>query len=109
MKTKTAICEYLRLNHSGRENAVHSKEIQRVFCIDGRTVRRNISSLRQDGWPICSDETGYYYADNQREVNNTVGRLNEMLTKVSNARNGLLCAPVLFSAPREIEVTIKLR
>lgn len=109
MDKKKAICEYLRKDHTGRERAVHSKELQIIFKLDGRSIRRIISSLRQDGHPICSDESGYYYADNQQEINNTVARLNELVTKISNARTGLLFASVLGEKDRIIEVTIKVR
>ena len=74
MDKKKAICEYLRKNHIGKENAIHSKELEKLFLLDGRNIRRKISALRQDGFPICSDETGYYYADNQKEINTTVYR-----------------------------------
>ena len=77
MDRKKAICEYLRQNHIGKEKAIHSKELEKLFMLDGRNIRRKISALRQDGFPICSDETGYYYADNQKEINHTVCRLNE--------------------------------
>ena len=69
MDKKKAICEYLRKNHIGKENAIHSKELEKLFLLDGRSIRRKISALRQDGFPICSDETGYYYADNARKRN----------------------------------------
>ena len=106
---KKAICEYLRKNHIGKGNAIHSKELEKLFMLDGRNIRRKISSLRQDGFPICSDESGYYYADNQKEINNTVCRLNELVTKVSNARTGLLFASILGENEQTIEVTIKVR
>lgn len=35
MNKKNAICEYLKKNHTGRDNAVHSKELERLF-FDGR-------------------------------------------------------------------------
>ena len=69
---KAAICAYLKNSHTGKSRAIHSRDLQRLFSIDGRTLRRKISALRQEGYPICSDETGYYYADNQMEINNTV-------------------------------------
>ena len=109
MDTKSAIRDYLKVNHTGRTRAVYSRELQRLFSIDGRTVRRHISKLRQEGCPICSDETGYYYADSQTEINNTVGRLNELVTKVSNARTGLLYASVLESTAATVEISIKIR
>lgn len=109
MNKKNAICEYLKKNHTGRDNAVHSKELERLFLTDGRNLRRKISSLRQDGYPICSDENGYYYADNQKEINQTVSRLNELVTKVLGARTGLLFASVTGDEEKTIEVTIKLK
>lgn len=62
MDKKTAICQYLKKYHTGGERAVYSRELQRLFSIDGRGLRRKINSLRQDGYPICSDERDYYYS-----------------------------------------------
>lgn len=90
ISVKMQICRYLQHYHTGKENAVFSKDLERMFKIDGRNIRRKISSLRQDGYPICSDETGYYFASNQQEINDTVSRLNELVIKISNSRNGLL-------------------
>lgn len=104
---KSAICAYLREYHTGKERAVHSRELQRLFCVDGRNLRRKISALRQDGFPICSDETGYYYADNQKEINNTVCRLNGLVTQVSNARTGLLFASI-YPDRMNVDITIHL-
>ena len=94
MEKCQAICDYLREYHTGRQNAVYSRELERRFDLDGRNVRRKISKLRQDGVPICSGDTGYYYAVSQDEVNDTVKRLNQLVTKVSNARTGLLYAQI---------------
>ena len=104
---KSAICMYLKENHKGKANAIHSQELQRLFSIDGRNLRRKISRLRQEGVPICSDEEGYYYAGSQQEINQTVCRLNGMVTGVSNARTGLLFA-TLFPPTIHVDVTICL-
>lgn len=104
---KSAIHIFLREYHRGKESAIHSKELQRIFATDGRDIRRKISSLRQDGVPICSDEDGYYYADNQQEINKTVRRLNGMVTGVSSARTRLLFVS-LFPATINVDVTICL-
>ena len=108
MDKKTLICEYLRKHHTGKNKAIYSRELQRLFCIDGRNLRRKISSLRKDGIPICSDETGYYYANDQKEINATVCRMNGLVTTISNARTGLLFASVLPERGMKVEVTIKL-
>lgn len=75
--------------------------------MDGRGLRRKISALRQQGYPICSDDSGYYYADSQKEINQTVCRLNGLVTGVSNARTGLLFAS-LFPAKVDLDITIRM-
>ena len=109
MDKRTALYEFLKKYHTGREKAVYSRELQRLFSIDGRNLRRKISSLRQDGYPICSDESGYYYADNQKEINATVARLNQLVTKVSNARTGLLYSSVLDTEDITLQVSISIK
>ena len=109
MDKRTAICSYLKKYHTGRDNAVYSRELERLFSLDGRTLRRKISSLRQDGHPICSDETGYYYAGNQREINATICRLNTLVTRISNARTGMLYASVMTDEPVSVSININLK
>jgi biotin operon repressor len=108
MNQKAAICEYLRQNHEGVEKAVCSRELERLFSLDGRSLRRKINSLRQDGYPICSGVTGYFYAANQQEINGTVCRLNELILKISNARTGLLYSSVQPCNEVTLEVNIHL-
>ena len=109
MDKRTAICNYLKKYHTGKENAVFSRELERLFSMDGRTLRRKISSLRQDGHPICSDETGYNYAESQKEINATICRLNTLVTKISNARTGMLYASVLSDEPVSVSIRISLK
>lgn len=109
MDKQSAICDYLKKYHTGKDNAVLSRELERLFSLEGRSLRRRISRLRQDGYPICSDENGYYYAENQLEINSTVCRLNELITKISNSRTGLLYASVLSDEPVTVNININLK
>ncbi len=77
---KSVICAYLKEHHTGKGRAIHSQDLQRLFFIDGRNLRRKISALRQAGYPICSDESGYYYADTQQELQNTLRRFGNRVT-----------------------------
>ena len=106
MDKSTALYVYLKKYHTGKERAVPSKKLERLFSLSGRNLRRKINRLRQDGVPICSDQNGYYFAANQEEVNSTVFRLNGLVTKISNARTGLLYSSLLGELPIPIEVTI---
>ena len=45
MDRKKAICEYLRKNHIGKEKAIHSKELEKLFMLDGRNIRRKIWTI----------------------------------------------------------------
>ena len=108
MDRKDEINEYLKKNHTGSEKAVFSEELERIFSVNGRTIRRLGSGLRQDGHPICSSCKGYYYAKSQEEINKTVSRLNELVTGVSNARTGLLAARIPEAASI-VEITIRIR
>ena len=69
MDKNTALCVYLKKYHTGKEKAVPSTELEQLFSLNGRNLRRKINRLRQDGVPICSDRSGYYFASNQEEVN----------------------------------------
>ena len=109
MDKKTAICRYLYRHHRGKRNAVYSRELERLFSIDGRNLRRKISALRQDGYPICSDESGYYYADNLNEITNTVQRLSGLATKISKARNGLLYTSMKKPNDSTLEVSVNIK
>lgn len=108
MDKNTALCVYLKKYHTGKEKAVPSTELEQLFSLNGRNLRRKINRLRQDGVPICSDRSGYYFASNQEEVNATVFRLTGLVTKISNARTGLLYSSLLGELPLPIEVTIQI-
>lgn len=63
----TAILCYLHDHHMGEEKAILSRNLERCFALDGRSLRRKISALREDGYPICSGPNGYYFAANDEE------------------------------------------
>ena len=91
---QTAIRELLAQYHVGEANAIHCGDLQKMFDLNGRTVRRKINRLRQEGVPICSSQHGYYYADTQAEIRETAHRLDAMVMMITNARAGLLYSTV---------------
>lgn len=94
-ETERNLLFFLQTLHCGRKSAISSRIIEKQFCMKGTEVRKTINNLRSEGYPICSDTIGYYYAANQAEINNTISQLNSRITKISNARNGLLCSTVI--------------
>ena len=85
-----ALCEHLKKYHSGQESAVSSRELEPAFHIKGTELRRAVNRLRCGGFPICSDETGYFYAARQSEVRATVAQLTGRISRIAAAKNGLL-------------------
>ena len=107
MDKRTEIGLYLKDYHTGSHKSIHSRELQRLFQIDGRNLRRKINRLRQDGVPICSDNTGYYYAETEQEVRDTVFRLNELSTKICRAKDGLISGTNGDAIVLEITIRVK--
>ena len=106
MTTKLKIHKYLQ-KHVGESNAVHLKELERVFKIDTRTIRRHINDLRQFGVPICSGDKGYWIGESISEVNKTLRRLNDMTDGINSTKAELLVTSVrmlnISGIPIEIE------
>ena len=56
------------------------------------------------GFPFA----GYYYAETQKEINDTVCRLNSLVLRISNARTGMLYASVMSDDPVMVNININL-
>lgn len=105
---KVPLRNYLKKEHQGKEKAVKSSSLESLFAMGDRDIRRCVSALRKEGVPICSDtHNGYYYAKDQDDINATVGRLNDFLTGISNARTGLLYSKV-DETPKVKKISILL-
>lgn len=81
---------YMKDEHSGEQNAVLSKEIEKRFKIKGSEVRTIVNDLRCQGVPICSNSKGYFYATSKDEVEKTLNHLNSRVGKITEARDGML-------------------
>ena len=80
---------YLKNNHKGREKAIQSRSLEKKFQVNNRNIRNIVNALRCDGNPICSDENGYYYAANKKEVLRSISQLDSRIDKIAEAKNGL--------------------
>ena len=88
--TDKALCEYLKQYRRGQESAASSKELEAAFHVKGTELRRAVNRLRCNGYPICSDATGYFYAARPSEISATIAQLTGRITKIAAAKNGLL-------------------
>ena len=72
MTTDNPIAKHLKEYHCGELRVVPSRELEAAFQIRGPDLRRTINCLRGDGIPICSSDSGYYYADTEEELRRTI-------------------------------------
>jgi len=87
---------HLQTLHRGRSNAISSKKLEAIFGIKGSELRQIVNELRSEGNPICSGDTGYYYAANETELNRTIAQLSSRANSITNARDGLVAALAVF-------------
>ena len=90
MEKKYMIEAFLREHHKGEERAIHSKELEALFSLTGRSLRRLVSKLRKEEIPICSSKDGYFYARTQEEIRKCAGMLGSLSDGVNNSRMSLL-------------------
>ena len=88
--TKVQTC--LKRKHRGKANAVKSPELEARFGISGPTLREFVNELRRRGCPICSDSSGYYYAETEAELAATIRQLSSRIGKIAMAKSGLVRA-----------------
>ena len=113
MNKEQELLDYLIVNHTGKVDAIHSKDLEAKFNIASSTVRRYVSNMRKSGIPICSDETGYWIAANPGEVNGTIKRLGNFMGGVGNAKTGLAYATIQMRSvtkikEEKIQITVKV-
>lgn len=83
---------YMKEHHTGKEKAVSSAYLQSRFSISGRTVRKLVNQLRNDGNPICSGDNGYYYAENRQELLESIGQMTSRIIEIAKVKRGLIKA-----------------
>lgn len=97
MTPEKLIAEHLKDYHSGEQRVVSSRELESTFQIRGPDLRRIINRLRGEGIPICSSDSGYYYASTEEELQRTIRQLRSRIKKIAYAERGLTKALEQFS------------
>ena len=102
MTPEKLIAEHLKDYHSGEQRVVSSRELESTFQIRGPDLRLIINRLRGEGIPICSSDSGYYYASTEEELQRTIRQLRSRIKKIAHAERGLTKALELFSDSGQI-------
>ena len=104
MNNKNALCLFLKYFHAGKHNPIHSCVLERCLHVDGRCIRRWISELRREGHPICSGQTGYYYARTPEEIKDAETWLKKHQSPVPDSEEEIVCELVFCDLPITIRV-----
>jgi hypothetical protein len=68
-----AFAEWLELYHKGRSEAITAKQMQQWG--NPREIRYLTNKARKEGFPICTCNSGYYFAANPEDINGTIKKL----------------------------------
>ena len=107
MTTDNPIAKHLKEYHCGELRVVPSRELEAAFQIRGPDLRRTINCLRGDGIPICSSDSGYYYADTEEELRRTIRQLRSRIKKIAHAERGLTKALEQFTDSGQISIPLE--
>lgn len=86
----------INLIPKGEDNRITSTEIKKLIGLNGATIRKCINQMRANFIPIASDSRGYFFAENQQELDHTIAQINSRIHNMIKAREGLKKAQKLM-------------
>lgn len=95
---RTKVLALLKATATGRENAVKAKAIKAYLGLGDSQLRDIVNSLRLEGNPICSCGSGYFYASNKVEVNESINQLQSRIMSILSAKQGLISSLDQFNS-----------
>ena len=81
--------KYMKIEHTGRDNAIKSKALESIFHCKGIEIRHMVNELRCLGIPICSCSQGYFYSTSAVDVRETIKHLEGRANKIKAAHDGM--------------------
>jgi hypothetical protein len=74
--------------------------------ITNRELRSAVNELRCGGHPICSDESGYYYAADEAELSASIRQLGSRISRIAMAKRGLDRSMTLFADDSQMRLPL---
>ena len=81
--------EYLKDHHFSENVAVKSRDLRLLFNLTDKQVRVVVSQLRQEGEPVCSSSSGYWYSTDPDDIEKTLHRLEAQVENMDISITGL--------------------
>lgn len=66
--------DFLAVLKAGEENAISSRQIQKVFGLNQRELRRIVETCRRKGVYILASDQGYFYPASKDELQRFIRR-----------------------------------
>ena len=76
----------------GKENAIHQTELAAAVGVSTARVKKIIRGLRQGGFCIISDTSGYYMAETREEIRRFVGSMSKQAASRYGSISGIKAA-----------------
>lgn len=103
MTIKKKILAHLKDHHVGADNALLGSRLCSIFGLTSSLLRKSINELRVEGYPVCSDSNGYFYAGCPEEIDVTIAHLASRSREMDHAKNGLRRAKAEFGSVRDAD------
>lgn len=78
---------YIKENHFGKPKAINAKELKQFG--NARELRLMVNHLRKTGVPICSGNSGYWYASTTEEIQEITNKLRSHISDLKEVIEGL--------------------
>lgn len=83
------LLNYLKVACRGRDFCASSTELGRAIGVGRKTVQKLVSRLRRKKKPICSANSGYFYARTAQDIIRTIEMLQRMIDGLQADIQGL--------------------
>lgn len=84
--------EYLRDFHRGRDRAIKSRDLEKVFGCTSRRLQKMVHALRCAYVPVCSESVGYFFPCCSEEITATINGFKSRVKEINEAKAGMSCA-----------------
>lgn len=83
------IKDHLKQCYKTEDTAISAGDLGELYNLTKRGVRAVVTILRQEGYPICSSNNGYWYSTNLTDIEKTAKRLEAQAVNMIRAVDGL--------------------
>ena len=97
----------------GRDNQIKSADLACLFGLDSKLIQELIHTLRHEGYPICGDHDGYFYASCDADIEDTAKWLLTMGWRIQETACAMLIAanldrnaPYALAIMKEATITL---